>query len=120
MNPNMISLDDARSLLTKLLEERIPVIAFFVTSTGDKVALSGKVDSISQLSGLVVSVARPPTAATGYLAVPINNRACECSYGDVRLLPAEEREKFKDSFGESVLTIRFLDTEDTLGLFFTL
>ena len=120
MNSNMISSDDARSLLTKLLEERIPVVAFFVGTSGEKVGLSGKVDSVSQLSGLVVSVSRPPTTATGYLVIPVHEWDCDCSYGDVRLLPAEERERFKGSFGESVLTIRFSDTKSILALFFTL
>src|SRR6266478_4305199 len=112
MNPNMISLEDARSLLMKLLDERIPVIAFFVTSTGDKVALSGKVDSVSQLGGLIVSVARPPTVVTGYLTVPIQNRACECSYGDVRLLPAVQFLAVRRVYG---LTNRICEESDSLS-----
>jgi hypothetical protein len=119
MNEYIISVEEARDLLDKLFSERLPVLAFFASPTGTQIRLNGFVDSITRDNGLVIAAASPPSQGPGFIRVLIFDRDFEFSYGDVRVLPEEMREEFAEKHGESVLAVRFLDSDELLALFFT-
>jgi hypothetical protein len=110
MKRNIISADDAGSLLTKLLEERIRVHALFISASGSRATLDGFVGSIDEELGVTISE-RPPSSGAGYFSVPIFNRPFESAYGDKRELPEASRESLAKDFGESMLAFWFEDGE---------
>jgi hypothetical protein len=113
-----ISVDDTSDLLTKLLSERVPLVAFF-RSPFFEAKTPGFVDSITKEDGVTISVSGPPVdASKGYIFVRSPNRPCDCWYGEKRELP-ESLKHLSDTFGESILVIRFPESEETLALFFT-
>jgi hypothetical protein len=113
-----ISPSDADDLLSKLLSERIPLVAFF-RSPVFEARIKGFVDSKTQKTGITISVSGPPIDVNkGYIVVRALERLCDCWYGEKRELP-ESFKDLSDEFGESVLTIRFLESKETLALFFT-
>jgi hypothetical protein len=115
---DQISVSEASDLLSKLLSERISLLAFF-RSPRLEFRLPGFVDSVTSDNGLVVSVSGPPIdTKRGYLHV-LRFERCDFWYGERRELSPELQE-LGDRYGESVLTIRFLDCEDLLLLLFTL
>jgi hypothetical protein len=118
MNDNIISPDDAAGLLDKLLSEQLPIRALFLSSTGFRCRINGRVDSVTPESGLVISVARPPSTGNAFLSVSLN-RDCEFRFGDTRDLPEDERDEMGEKYGDTILAIRFLDTEDFLFMTFT-
>lgn len=114
-----ISPSEAADLMSKLLSERVPLVAFF-RSPFAEARISGFVDSATNAGGITVSVSGPPIdVKRGYIAVRNLERLCECWYGEKRELPESLRD-LSDKYGESVLAIRFLESKETLGLFFTL
>jgi len=117
---SQISLSVMDDLVSKLLSERIPVLAFLSTSSGIRVRMPGFVDSKTNSDGIIVSVSGPPIdVERGFLNVPPIREECDFWYGEQRELPKSLR-YFGDLFGESGLVIRFLDSKDTFALFFTL
>ena len=118
MNKNVISSDDAASLLSKLLSERVPVHALLIFPSGTRVVFSGFVDSVTPQTGIVLSVARPPSDGPATISVPIFDRECEFGYADARELPEKGREELVQRYGDAVLSFRFIDG-DFLGITFT-
>jgi hypothetical protein len=113
---SQISLEDADLILDKLISERVPLVAFLSTPSGLYAKLSGFLDSKTDEVGLVISVARPPSAGVAYFEVPAAK--CEFLYGEVREFP-ELQKDFADKYGESALIVRFPRTGELLRLFFT-
>jgi hypothetical protein len=115
-----ISMEVAEDLISKLLNERIPIHALLRTSSGAEARISGFVDSKTALNGLVVSTSGPPLVAEkGYLkARPFDNE-CVVWYGEKRELP-KNQQHFADAYGESVILIQFVQFNETLVLQFTI
>lgn len=112
-----ISLSEASDLISKLISERIRLIAFF-RSALTETRLPGFVDSVTAENGLVISVSGPPIdVARGYFRISFDR--CDFWYGDKRELP-KEMSGLSDKYGESILAVRFLNSGDLLGLFFNL
>jgi hypothetical protein len=120
MNKNIISPTEASLLLHKLFSERVSVVAFLISPASQlKLGLTGFIDSITELTGLVISPVRPASFKDGYLSIKLLGRDAEFVYSEVREIPEEERTQFDGAHGDSVLIIRFLDCKDLLALFFT-
>lgn len=118
MSKNEISLDEARLLILKLIEESIPVVAYYIRN-GVQAKVRGFVNSVSAEVGLVV-VAKQDSTPVGYLAVPIGAPAgegCRFRYGDKRELPEATRDEWAEKLGEAVLII-YLPGGGELRLFF--
>jgi hypothetical protein len=116
---SQISLSDALDLIHKLLTERIPLRAFFVTARGIQVALPGFVDHLAK-GELAISVSGPPLKnSEGWINIPLADRPTLAWYGDIRELPDDLRFP-RETGGDSVLRFDFADTGDTLAIFFTL
>lgn len=113
---SQISARDARSILDKLISERLPLVAFLSTPSGVYAKLSGFLDAVTDELGLVISVTRPPSAGPGYFEIPAAK--CEFLYGETREFP-ELQKDFADKYGESALIVRFPRTGELLRLFFT-
>lgn len=119
MDRNIISSQAADDLLSKLVLERIPVHALLTSTTGSQTALCGFVDGCSAKQ-LVISVDRPPSPETGFVIIPLEGRDIEVSYCDEREASAEVRATLVPKFGDTVLLIRFLESDEFLVLTFTL
>jgi hypothetical protein len=121
MRKRQISLEEAGLLLDKLIQEAVPVVAFFTSKDGVQVKLRGLVDSVTAEVVLVVA-AKQEAVSAGYLSVPIGSPVgtdCKFSYGDKRELPEQMRDKWAEELGEAVLTVVGPDSS-RLHLFFTL
>jgi hypothetical protein len=116
---NVISFQEGADILSKLLEEKIPVHALSMWGTGSLVVLSGFVDSITDERGVVVAASSPPAEGPGFIAVRFAGRQCEFSYCDARELPAEAAE-YTGKLGDTVLLVRFPESGEILGLTFRL
>lgn len=117
---SQISQPEVVDLLSKLLAERIPLEAFFVSVSGARASLSGFVDSITRDNGLAISVSGPPIdVSKGYLNFSPFDCGCEFWYGEQRELPIE-LQPIAVTRGESVLVFRLPDSGERLALFFTL
>lgn len=115
---SQISLRDAASLVEKLVSERIPLQALFISFSGARVLLPGFIDSATVAKGLFISVSGPPAdPECGFLNVRAFDETCAFTYGDKRELP-EAMRALATEHGESCLLIRFHDPEETLALFF--
>jgi hypothetical protein len=102
-------------LLSKLLLERIPLSAFFVSGSGTRVSIPGFVDS---REGLIISGSGPPIdISRGYLSFPPFD--CYFWYGEKRELPDELQFLSSATPGDSVLVLRVLSSGEKLVLFFT-
>jgi hypothetical protein len=113
-----VSLTETADLLKKLLDERIPLLAFLRSTRGD-CRLHGFVDSVTRKDGLVISVSGPPIdVERGYLRFQPFVEGCVFWYGEKRELPEQFRH-LSDEYGESVLLMGFGGPEH-LSLFFTL
>lgn len=116
---NEISLNEAGLLINKLMQESIPVIAYFVRD-GVQVKLRGFVNSVTSDVGLVV-VERQGSIPVGYLTVPIGTpvgNGCVFAYGDKRELPEQTSDELAEKLGEAVLII-CPSNGGQLRLFFT-
>jgi hypothetical protein len=133
-----ISLAEAEALVGKLSLEGIRVHAYFKSSSGSEVRISGFVEyktpegeffSVSGdptarslgRDGLIVSTSGPSLVlGQGYLLLRAFHSRCEIWYGEKRELP-EEQKHLADKFGEcsSFLSFTFLDFNECLVLFFT-
>ena len=92
MTKTILSPTEGLDLLSKLLSEHIRVHALSMWGTGSLVLLSGFVDSLTDLNGIVISAASPPSEGSGYISVRTFGRTCEFSYCDKRELPSEAQE----------------------------
>ncbi len=119
MSENRISNQEAIDLVSKLFTERIDVCASFFSPSGALTILRGKVDSITKLRGIVVSVDRPPSP-TGWVSVLTFERNFVCSYGDKREFKGPGTEQFVERFGDSLLSFFFPDSGEVFCLTFTL
>jgi hypothetical protein len=119
MTRNVISFQEGADILSKLLEEKIPVHALSMWGTGSVVVLSGFVDSITDERGVVVAASRPLAEGTGFISARFAGRQCEFSYCDRRELPPEAAE-YAAKLGDTVLLIRFPESGEILGLTFQL
>ena len=117
-----ISFPEANRLLKKLFDERVPLVAFLASSAGARSKLSGFLSGASQEEGLLLL---PAGASTTDLGTYLNVRpfGCPCDFwygGEVREMPEETREHFAETYGESVLTFVFRESNEFFALFFTL
>ena len=99
---SQISQPEAADLLSKLLLERIPLSAFFVSGSGTRVSIPG--------CGPPIDVSR------GYLSFPPFD--CDFWYGEKRELPEELQFLSSATPGDSVLVLRVLSSGEKLVLFF--
>jgi hypothetical protein len=116
MSANPLSFQDAVDLLKKLLDERIPVHAHFMSGRGADARVAGFVDSLTQEVGIVISPKGP--LGDTYLAFPIAED-CTFFFGDKRELPPERRDFLAAMYGDASLVIT-TRVQDTLSLFFTI
>jgi len=108
---------EASDLISKLLSEHIPLVAFYRTDSVE-IKMRGFIDSATQAEGITVSVSGPPIdIERGYLSVKQIDRLNECWYGEKRSLP-ESWNILGDEYGESILAIRFPTSGETFSLFF--
>jgi hypothetical protein len=109
---------EASDLISKLLTDRTPLLAFYRTDFVE-IKMQGFVDSATK-DGITVSVSGPPIdVKRGYISVRHIDRLCDCWYGEKRSLP-ESWNILGDEYGESVLAIRFLESNERFSLFFTI
>ncbi len=116
---NEISVNEAGLLVDKLMQESIPVIAYFVRD-GIQVKMRGFVDTATSDVGLVI-VAKQGSLPTGYLTVPTGTpvgSGCTFAYGDKRELPEQTRDELAERLGDAVLIIN-PPSGGQLRLFFT-
>jgi hypothetical protein len=115
-----ISLSEAEGIVSKLLLERTPVHALFLSPSGAQTRISGFIDSKTHENGLVISTSGPPLdAERGYLVVRPFDQECEISYGEKREFP-KVAQHLADKYGESALVMIFPKSGEWLGLFFTI
>ena len=117
---NVMYREEAGLLISKILEDRLPVLLYIRSASQMQIVVPGYVDSFTPENGLVVSSQRPPTSQTGYLMVPLYNRPVEIKYGEKKELPEHIRETLGAELGGSVLEMKFLDTGDYMALIFTI
>jgi hypothetical protein len=112
---------EADSLLSKLLTERIPLKAFFKAPFVE-VQIPGFIDGKTAEDGVLISESGPPIDVRhGFLRVSGFERRCDFWYGEQREVSEEVRKiASARDVGESVLVIRFLDTDEVLALYFTI
>ncbi len=119
---SQISCPEALDLIDKLITERIPVLASVRTPSGLRMRALGFVESATQARGIVVCTTLPSAAAEAFVVVPLVSngveRRCEISYGEKRELDPVIAEMLGGEPEDSVLTLRFADTGETLSLVF--
>jgi hypothetical protein len=117
---NKISASQAEDLLSKLLEEHVPVRMYFLSPSGLRVFMRGFVDSKTVQHGVFLRLSKPPIDPDeGFVQFRPFDRNCEFSYGEVRELPPEVFETLTGPVEESALTMRFPDFGEIVVLFFT-
>ncbi|MGD0402486.1 MAG: hypothetical protein ABSB66_04755 [Candidatus Acidiferrales bacterium] len=117
MNKNTIAAEDARLLFDKLISENVPVIAFFRSTTGMKVLMSGFVDSVTDKNGVVLTASKPVLKASGFMSVPTFGRDVEFSYCDAREMPVAMA-GVSTKIGNTVLLLNFVEPLESLFLTF--
>jgi len=118
MKDNIISFDEGCDLLSKLFSERIPVCTLLLTPAGSRIRVDGFIDSLTHETGIVVSVSRPPSTGSAAFSVPFFDRKCEFFFGDIRDIPDKDRGALAAQFGDTVLCVRFLDSDEFLTVTF--
>jgi hypothetical protein len=114
MSKNEISSTDAGNLLSKLMTESIEVVAYFVSPDGSDCKMRGFVIGIGEGVVLIGSEKEKPES---FLTVPFSGDFT-CVYRETRESPEEDRERLKESYGESALSFVFARGA-RLSLFFT-
>ena len=132
-----ISLAEADALVGKLSFERIPVHAYFKSSSGSEVRISGFVvyrtgkdglpfgDPTARSlvhDGITVSTSGPSLVpGQGYLVMMPFPATCEIWCGEKRELP-EKQKHLADKFDECTMSLSFtlLDANESFALFFTI
>src|SRR5580704_9968376 len=116
MSKNVISWDEADLLINKLINESIPVVAFFVAADGAHTTLRGFVDSATAEAGLVVCSTQGNPSAGSRLRVPITEGG-EFAFGDKREMPKASREELAAQYGEAMLVL-YLPSGSVFSLIF--
>jgi hypothetical protein len=117
---SQISFSDTCDLLKKLLDERVPLVAFLRSPSGPEARLPGFIDSLTRDNGLAISASGPPIDPNcGFIRVFPFDEKCSFWYGEKRGL-AEPFQHLSERYGESVLIMGFPGTSQTFALFFTL
>ena len=119
MTDNTVSFEDGCRLIEKLFSEQTPLSALLIIPTGTPVRVIGSVDSITPEAGLVISSSRPPSSGVALISLPFFGRDCAFTFGDNRDLPEERRDELATKFGDTMLCLRFLDSEEFLVLTLT-
>ena len=115
-----ISLTDADALLSKLLTEKIPLHAHFISSSGAESRISGFVDSKNSDGTIVVSTSGPPIVADkGYLRFPVTGVGTSIWYGERRELP-DKLQPLANKFGDSSVVFEIPEFKERVLLFFTI
>ena|SRR5438105_12170166 len=114
----MTSLEEGKLVLKKLLDESIPVLAFLAAADGSSAKLSGFVDSCTNEVGIVVAAKNGAPAESTNLRLAVGAEGLAFSFGDERELAPELREYMVGRFGNTVLTVRVLESGSLLVLFF--
>jgi hypothetical protein len=120
MDRNIISSEAANDLLGKLIEERIPLHALLTMPSGSQAKVFGFLTESSVKGGFKIVASVPALPETGFINVPLGNVHSEVSFGDEREASSETREILVPKFGNSVLTIRFLESGEFFVLTFNL
>ncbi len=119
---SQISCLEALDLLEKLVSERIPLLASLKTPSGVRMRALGFVETATHAHGIVVSNTLPSVTADMFFVVPfVSNgaeRPCEFTYGEKREMDPVIAEMLPGEPDDSVLTLRFSDTGETLCLVF--
>ena len=79
---NVMHREEAALLISKLVDERIPILLYIHSASQMHIVVPGYVDSLSVENGVVVSSQRPPISKTGFVMVPLYNRPLEIKYGE--------------------------------------
>jgi hypothetical protein len=116
MSKNIISPEDAGNLLSKLMSESIPVVAYFVAADGSDCQMHGFVAGISK-EGLLIRESKEDTSS--FLTVSLATPPSTCLYRETRENLEEDRERLKLEYGESALSLLFPSGARVM-LFFTL
>lgn len=117
---SQISPSEASDLLQKLFAEQTRVAAFFMTSAGARIRLDGFVVGATTEGGLFIGNLRLPKISDAFINVfPFAEGECVFSYGEKREISAESRAFLTSDIGDSALVVRFVVSEETLTLFFT-
>ena len=114
MSKNIISPEDAGNLLNKLMRESIPVVSYFVALDGSFCTLRGFVLGFTEEELLIGSEKKEPDS---FLNVRVA-KPFTCVYRETRESPKEDRERLKETLGESALSLVFADGF-RLSIFFT-
>ncbi len=119
---SQISCPEALDLLDKLVSERIPLLASLKTPSGVRMRALGFVEAATQAHGIVVCNTLPSVTADMFFVVPFVangvERPCEFNYGEKHELDPVIAEMLPGEPEDSVLTLRFSDTGETLCLVF--
>ena len=116
MDRHSITPCDALALLDRLVKDRVPVRALFVSASNAQFVISGLVQSMNDENGIVISMQQPPSRLSGYLSIPFVQPDCHCTCGEGGdLLPEDDAPISKES---STLTIHFPNSNEFLLLLF--
>jgi hypothetical protein len=115
----IMKLEEGTSILKKLLEESIPVVAFLNAPDGSSAKVSGFVDSCTNDVGIVVAGKKgsPESGPRLHLAAG-REGGMEFFFGDERELPSEIRAGMVEQYGNTVLMVQMQTTGSKLALFF--
>lgn len=122
MTKNEISVIEADLLLRKLIDEAIPVIAFYASREGVQARVRGFVEAITEVMGLQLTTNQSTAEARSHFSAPMGSpvgNGCRFMYGDKRDLPESVREEWAGELGDMALTI-LLPYRARLTLFFTI
>jgi hypothetical protein len=122
MSKNEISAVEADLLLRKMINEAIPVIAFYASREGVQARVRGYIEAITDVMGLQLATNQDAPETRSHFSIPMGNpvgNGCRFMYGDKRELPESVREEWAGELGEMALTI-VLPYRSRLTLFFTI
>ena len=122
MSKNEISVIEADLLLRKLIDEAIPVIAFYASREGVQARVRGFVEGVTEVMGLQLSTNQDAGEVRSHLSMPMGSpvgNGCRFMYGDKRELPESVREEWSGELGDMALTI-LLPYRARLTIFFTI
>jgi hypothetical protein len=118
---SQISLSEASDLFQKLFAERTPLTAFLVSPSRARIRLNGFIVGATRNEGLFIGDRLPPDTPLNWINVfPFDEGGCVFTYGENREITEEVRLLLNIGLGESAMSLRFVVTNETLILFFTL
>ena len=122
MTKNEISVIEADLLLRKLIEEAVPVVAFYASREGVQARVRGFVEALTEVMGLQLTTNQGAVEARSHFSAPMGSpvgSGCRFMYGDKRELPESVREEWAGELGDMALTI-LLPYRARLTLFFSI